>query len=132
MQAQLVLIQPSLAIYPQVSLAFLQLNWRYLHEQQCCSCINLDVFDVSSDVNVNVGKDGVKNGGATLLADTLVLNGANLIVDPEDGYKASKVVIQNITEDDIDVHTLGGKVGVKLCSKFGYTQSEFDDVMATT
>ena len=61
--------------------------------------VDVDVFDVSSDVNVNVGKDGVRNGGATLLADTLVLNGANLIVDPEYGYKASKVVIQNITED---------------------------------
>ena len=56
--------------------------------------VDVDVFDVSSAVNVNVGKDGVKNGGATLIADTLVLKGASLIVDPDYGQEASKVVIR--------------------------------------
>ena len=96
--------------------------------------VDVEVFDVSSDVNVNVGKDGVKNGGATLLADTFVLKNASLIVDPDYGQEASKVVIQNITEDksDIDVQTVGGKVyvGANSVVSIGYTQAEFDDVMA--
>ena len=96
--------------------------------------VDVDVFNVSSAVNVNVGKDGVEKGGATLIADTLVLKGASLIVDPDYGQEASKVVIQNITEDksDIDVQTVGGKVyvGANSVVSIGYTQSEFDDVMA--
>ena len=96
--------------------------------------VDVDVFNVSSAVNVNVGKDGVKNGGATLLADTFVLKGASLIVDPDYGQEASKVVIQNITDkaDKPEAQTVDGKVyvGANSVVSIGYTQSEFDDVMA--
>ena len=96
--------------------------------------VDVDVFNVSSAVNVNVGKDGVKNGGATLLADTFVLKDASLIVDPDYGYEASKVVIQNITDkaDKPEAQTLDGKVyvGANSVVSIGYSQSEFDDVMA--
>ena len=96
--------------------------------------VDVDLFNVSSAVNVNVGKDGVENGGATLFADTLVLKGANLIVDPDYGQEASKVVIQNITDnaDKPEAQTIDGKVyvGANSVVSIGYTQSEFDDVMA--
>ncbi|MGN8852430.1 beta strand repeat-containing protein [Anaerobiospirillum succiniciproducens] len=96
--------------------------------------VDVDVFNVSSDVKVNVGKDGVENGGATLLADTFVLKGASLIVDPDYGQEASKVVIQNITDDasKTDAQTVGGNVyvGANSVVSIGYTQAEFDDVMA--
>ena len=96
--------------------------------------VDVDVFNVSSAVNVNVGKDGVAKGGATLLADTFVLKGASLIVDPDYGQEASKVVIQNITDkaDKPEAQTVDGKVyvGANSVVSIGYTQSEFDDVMA--
>ena len=96
--------------------------------------VDVDLFNVSSAVNVNVGKDGVENGGATLLADTFVLKDASLIVDPDYGQEASKVVIQNITDDasKTDAQTVGGKVyvGANSVVSIGYTHSEFDDVMA--
>ena len=96
--------------------------------------VDVDLFNVSSAVNVNVGKDGVENGGATLLADTFVLKDASLIVDPDYGQEASKVVIQNITDkaDKPEAQTLDGKVyvGANSVVSIGYTQSEFDDVMA--
>ena len=96
--------------------------------------VDVDVFNVSSAVNVNVGKDGIENGGATVIADTFVLKNASLIVDPEYGYEASKVVIQNITDkaDKPEAQTLDGKVyvGANSVVSIGYTQAEFDDVMA--
>ena len=96
--------------------------------------VDVDVFNASATVNVNVGKDDVENGGATLLADTFVLKGASLIVDPDYGQEASKVVIQNITDkaDKPEAQTIDGKVyvGANSVVSIGYTQAEFDDVMA--
>ena len=96
--------------------------------------VDVDLFNVSSAVNVNVGKDDVENGGATLLADTFVLKDASLIVDPDYGQEASKVVIQNITDNAAkpEAQTIDGKVyvGANSVVSIGYTQAEFDDVMA--
>ena len=93
------------------------------------------VVDVKSFV-LGSGKDltvGNADAGATIVADTFVLNGGKLFVDPGYGKPATKIVVGNISEkaEDTDAKLNGDiLIGQNSVVSIGYTQAEFDDIMA--
>ncbi|WP_317383941.1 hypothetical protein, partial [Anaerobiospirillum succiniciproducens] len=80
--------------------------------------------------NLTVGN---ADAGATIVADTFVLSGGKLVVDPEYGNPASKIVVDNITDTktEIDAKIAGDiLIGKNSVVSIGYSQTEFKDVMA--
>ena len=76
---------------------------------------------------------GNADAGATIVADTFVLSGGKLFVDPAYGNPASKIVVDNITDqaDKTDAKLNGDiLIGQNSVVSVGYTQAEFDDIMA--
>ena len=76
---------------------------------------------------------GNADAGATIVADTFVLSGGKLFVDPAYGNPASKIVVDNITDqaDKTDAKLNGDiLIGQNSVVSVGYTQDEFDDIMA--
>ena len=92
--------------------------------------VDVGTLSVTSAVDVVVGDS---NAGATVLADKFVFNGGKLVVDPEYGKPASKIVVDNIsdTETATDAKIAGDiLIGKNSVVSIGYSQTEFDDVMA--
>lgn len=92
--------------------------------------VDVGTLSVTSAVDVVVGDS---NAGATVLADNFVFNGGKLVVDPEYGKPASKIVVDNIsdTATATDAKIAGDiLIGKNSVVSVGYTQAEFDDIMA--
>ena len=92
--------------------------------------VDVGTLSVTSAVDVVVGDS---NAGATVLADKFVFKGGKLVVDPEYGNPASKIVVGNISEkaEDTDAKLNGDiLIGKNSVVSIGYSQTEFKDVMA--
>ena len=92
--------------------------------------VDVGTLSVTSAVDVVVGDS---NAGATVLADKFVFKGGKLVVDPEYGKPASKIVVDNIsdTATATDAKIAGDiLIGKNSVVSIGYSQTEFDDVMA--
>ena len=92
--------------------------------------VDVGTLSVTSAVDVVVGDS---NAGATVLADKFVFKVGKLVVDPEYGKPASKIVVDNIsdTETATDAKIAGDiLIGKNSVISIGYSQTEFDDVMA--
>ena len=76
---------------------------------------------------------GNADAGATIVADTFVMSGDKLFVDPAYNKPATKIVVGNISEkaEDTDAKLNGDiLIGQNSVVSIGYTQAEFDDIMA--
>ncbi len=92
--------------------------------------VDVKTFELGSTKDLTVGN---ADAGATIVADTFVLNGGKLYVDPAYGNPASKIVVDNIAADKTatDAKIAGDiLIGQNSVVSVGYTQAEFDDIMA--
>ena len=83
-------------------------------------------------IKINVGKDGVENGSATLLADKLVLDQATLKIDPAYDQPYASAIAMDLSGtagDTLDGHV---EVGHNALFAVGFdTKAEVDAVLGT-
>ena len=94
--------------------------------------VDLGTLTGATGIEINVGKDGVENGSATLLADKLVLKEATLKIDPAyDQPYASAIAmdLSGASGDTLDGHV---EVGHNALFAVGFdTKAEVDAVLGT-
>ena len=94
--------------------------------------VDLGTLTGATGIKINVGKDGVDNGSATLLADKLVLKEATLKIDPAyDQPYASAIAmdLSGASGDTLDGHV---EVGHNALFAVGFdTKAEVDAVLGT-
>ena len=94
--------------------------------------VDLGTLTGAENIAINVGKDGVENGSATLLADKLVLKQATLKIDPAyDQPYASAIAmdLSGASGDTLDGHV---EVGHNALFAVGFdTKAEVDAVLGT-
>ena len=94
--------------------------------------VDLGTLTGATGIKINVGKDGVENGSATLLADKLVLKEATLKIDPAyDQPYASAIAmdLSGASGDTLDGHV---EVGHNALFAVGFdTKAEVDAVLGT-
>ena len=91
--------------------------------------VDVKTFELGSTKDLTVGN---ADAGATIVADTFVMSGGKLFVDPGYGKPATKIVVDNIadTSTATDAKIAGDICLCQLLCKCWLTQAEFDDIMA--
>ena len=98
--------------------------------------IDADKLTLAANNTLTVGKDGKDTSSANVFVGTLDLKqGSILVVDPEPSKPAALVVAESldITKKEHDAGTLNGGayVGMNSALGIGFTEAEFNDVMAS-
>ena len=94
--------------------------------------VDLGSLTGATGIKINVGKDGVENGSATLLADKLVLKQATLKIDPAYDQPYASAIAMDLSGASGD--TLDGLVEVSHNALFAVgfdTKAEVDAVLGT-
>ena len=94
--------------------------------------VDLGTLTGATGIKINVGKDGVENGSATLLADKLVLKEATLKIDPAYDQPYASAIAMDLSGASGD--TLDGLVEVSHNALFAVgfdTKAEVDAVLGT-
>ena len=94
--------------------------------------VDLGTLTGATGIKINVGKDGVENGSATLLADKLVLKEATLKIDPAYDQPYASAIAMDLSGASGD--TLDGlvEVGHNALFAVGFdTKAEVDAVLGT-
>ncbi|WP_281709447.1 autotransporter outer membrane beta-barrel domain-containing protein, partial [Anaerobiospirillum succiniciproducens] len=94
--------------------------------------VDLGTLTGATGIKINVGKDGVENGSATLLADKLVLDQATLKIDPAYDQPYASAIAMDLSGTAGD--TLDGHVEVSHNALFAVgfdTKAEVDAVLGT-
>ena len=97
--------------------------------------VDVETLTGAKGITFNVGKDGVANGSATLIVDTMTLGSGSLFIDPDwDQTKASAVAMNlSGTTTDKSAGELDGKVAVGKNAAFGVgfsSLAEMNDAIA--
>ena len=94
--------------------------------------VDLGTLTGITGIKINVGKDGVENGSATLLADKLVLKEATLKIDPAYDQPYASAIAMDLSGtagDTLDGHV---EVGHNALFAVGFdTKAEVDAVLGT-
>ena len=94
--------------------------------------VDLGTLTGATGIKINVGKDGVENGSATLLADKLVLKEATLKIDPAYDQPYASAIAMDLSGASGD--TLDGHVNVGHNALFAVgfdTKAEVDAVLGS-
>ena len=94
--------------------------------------VDLGTLTGATGIKINVGKDGVENGSATLLADKLVLKKATLKIDPAYDQPYASAIAKDLSGASGD--TLDGHVNVGHNALFAVgfdTKAEVDAVLGS-
>ena len=97
--------------------------------------VDVETLTGATGITFNVGKDGVANGSATLIADTMALGGGSVFVDPDYDQSKASLVVMNLsgTTSDKSAGKLDGKVAVGKNAAFGVgfsTLAEMNEAIA--
>ena len=97
--------------------------------------VDVETLTGANGITFNVGKDGVANGSATLIADTMALGGGSVFVDPDYDQSKASLVVMNLsgTTSDKSAGKLDGKVAVGKNAAFGVgfsTLAEMNEAIA--
>ena len=94
--------------------------------------VDLGTLTGAENIAINVGKDGVENGSATLLADKLVLKQSTLKIDPAYDQPYASAIAMDLSGtagDTLDGHV---EVGHNALFAVGFdTKAEVDAVLGT-
>ena len=98
--------------------------------------IEADKLTLAANNTLTIGEDGKDTSSANVFVGTLDLKqGSILVVDPEPSKPAALVVAESldITKKEHDAGTLNGGayVGMNSALGIGFTEAEFNDVMAS-
>ena len=101
--------------------------------------VTADTLTGAANATINVGKDGVENGTASLFAGTLNLKSGTLFVDPEYGEHYAAVTVTNFSSqgstqtDDKSAGLVDGKIKIGKNAALGVgfeSKADLDAILA--